>query len=94
LHNLAAITNRQGDLAPAETLYRRALAIKEYVLGHDHPEDFVEADHPVLSAAKNTAPPFLGPFDNATRRDQKPRHGRSGRFRLPSRASARPVTGT
>jgi Tfp pilus assembly protein PilF len=38
LHNLAAIAHRRGDLAQAETLYRRALAIKEDVLGHDHPE--------------------------------------------------------
>jgi Tfp pilus assembly protein PilF len=37
LHNLAAVHQRRGELARAEALYRRALAIFEGVLGHHHP---------------------------------------------------------
>ena len=36
--NLAAILHRRGELDAAEVLYRRALSIKETVLGPDHPE--------------------------------------------------------
>jgi tetratricopeptide (TPR) repeat protein len=35
LHNLAAVLFARGDLAQAEQLYRRALAVKEKLLGAD-----------------------------------------------------------
>lgn len=38
LNGLATIARRRGDLDQAERLHRRALAIKERLLGHDHPE--------------------------------------------------------
>jgi tetratricopeptide (TPR) repeat protein len=38
LHNLAAVDHAAGSLAAAEEGYLRALAIKEELLGSDHPE--------------------------------------------------------
>jgi tetratricopeptide (TPR) repeat protein len=38
LNNLAACCQAQGRLDEAEPLYRRALAIKEKLLGNDHPD--------------------------------------------------------
>ena len=38
LHNLADVSHAVGDLAKAEELYRQALALKEDLLGRDHPE--------------------------------------------------------
>jgi len=38
LHNLAAIHQSCGELVEAERLYRQALALKEQLLGADHPE--------------------------------------------------------
>jgi tetratricopeptide (TPR) repeat protein len=37
-NNLAAIRQAKGEAGEAEELYRRALAIKEKVLGTDHPD--------------------------------------------------------
>ena len=37
LNNLAGVRQAQGRVAEAEALYRRALAIKETLLGGDHP---------------------------------------------------------
>jgi tetratricopeptide (TPR) repeat protein len=44
LHNLAAIYQALGEPARAEQLYRQALAIKEMLLGGEHPEVAVIAD--------------------------------------------------
>ncbi len=38
LNNLASLYQDQGNDAAAEPLYRRSLAIKEKVLGPDHPD--------------------------------------------------------
>src|SRR5262249_40802065 len=38
LHNLAILYADQGRYAEAEPLYKRALAIREKVLGDEHPE--------------------------------------------------------
>jgi hypothetical protein len=38
LHNLAALEVAEGNWAAAERLYRRSLAIKEKLLGPDHPD--------------------------------------------------------
>ena len=38
LHNLAELYRRQGKYEQAEELYQRALAIREKVLGSDHPD--------------------------------------------------------
>src|SRR5262249_41153950 len=36
LNNLAGVVQRRGNVAEAEALYRRAIAIKEQALGPDH----------------------------------------------------------
>ena len=38
LNNLAALRHARGDAAGAGRLYRRALALKEKLLGPDHPD--------------------------------------------------------
>jgi len=38
LNNLAGVHHAQGDADEAEKLYRRALALKEALLGPDHPD--------------------------------------------------------
>jgi hypothetical protein len=38
LHNLAVLVVAQGDPAAARSLFERALAIRERVLGPDHPD--------------------------------------------------------
>ncbi len=38
LNNLAELYYGQGEYAEAESLYRRALAIQERVLGPEHPD--------------------------------------------------------
>jgi hypothetical protein len=38
LHNLATLHRHQGDPAAARPLFERALAIRERVLGPDHPD--------------------------------------------------------
>src|SRR5215470_2780458 len=38
LNNLAVLLSAKGDYAGAERLYRRALAIREKVLGPEHPD--------------------------------------------------------
>jgi tetratricopeptide (TPR) repeat protein len=38
LNNLAALLYQKGQLAEAETLYQRALTLKQKLLGRDHPD--------------------------------------------------------
>jgi hypothetical protein len=45
LNALAAILRAEGDLAGARTLLERALAIRENVLGIDHPNTLTIREH-------------------------------------------------
>jgi Flp pilus assembly protein TadD len=56
LNNLAAIQARHGEADPAEAGYRRALALKERVLGPEHPE---------LAPTLNNLAMLLGPGNEA-----------------------------
>ena len=37
LHNMGNLSYRQGDYETAEELYKRSVAIKEHILGRQHP---------------------------------------------------------
>ena len=50
LHNLAGVDFAEGDPKSASRRYRRALRIKECLLGRDHPEMGVDGQQPVYGS--------------------------------------------
>jgi hypothetical protein len=69
LNNLAVLTQAQGDLARAQPLFERALAIREKVLGPDHPDTARSLDNlaVLLQGTSNNDEFFVGPIAGAAR---------------------------
>jgi Flp pilus assembly protein TadD len=55
LNNLAVVLKAQGDLAGARPLHERALAIREKVLGAEHPDTVMNLNAVLLQAQGDLA---------------------------------------
>ncbi len=65
LNNLALLYDSQGKYAQAEPLYKQALAIKEKVLGPDHPDVAIVLENMVEFYKK------IGEVDEAKRLEER-----------------------